>query len=76
MERVCFQERRRFRRFDWPRADAPSARLGSHLPQKPLGEVEGGGNVLFMNLVHSGEAVLNREANLDEPGALRVGPPE
>jgi hypothetical protein len=32
--------------------------------------------VLFMNLVHSGEAVLNREANLDEPGALRVGPPE
>ena len=35
-------------------------------------EVAGGKHVLFLNLVHSGEAVLNSDTNLDKPGALHV----
>ncbi|HEX6041070.1 hypothetical protein [Longimicrobium sp.] len=37
-----------------------------------LPEVQGGSHVLFLNLVHSGEAVLNSDTDLDNPGALHV----
>jgi hypothetical protein len=37
-----------------------------------LPEVNGGSNVLFVNLVHSGAAVLNSDINLAAPGALHV----
>jgi hypothetical protein len=37
-----------------------------------LPEVNGGSNVLFVNLVHSGEAVLNSDTDLAAPGALHV----
>lgn len=35
-------------------------------------EVAGGSQVLFLNLVHSGEAMLNSDTDLDKPGALHV----
>jgi hypothetical protein len=35
-------------------------------------EVKDGANVLFVNVVHTGESVLNSETDLDKPGALHV----
>jgi hypothetical protein len=37
-----------------------------------LPEVQGGSRVLFLNLVHSGEALLNSDTDLNSPGALHV----
>ena len=34
--------------------------------------VQGGSHVLFLNLVHSGQAVLNSDTDLDQPGALHA----
>ena len=33
-------------------------------------EIDGGDHVLFVNLVHSGQALLNSDVNLDKPGVL------
>ncbi|ROZ62945.1 hypothetical protein [Ramlibacter sp. WS9] len=35
-------------------------------------EIAGGKNVLFLNLIHSGQAVLNSDIDRDKPGALHV----
>lgn len=35
-------------------------------------DIIGGDHVLFLNLIHSGQAVLNSDTDLDKPGALHV----
>jgi hypothetical protein len=35
-------------------------------------DLEGAKNVLSLNLIHSGQATLSSDTNLDKPGALHV----